>query len=133
VRVKLLGLVGVGVLTAILASLVALLGMSHVGAKAVALDEHGVKPLAALGALRDGEGDSRWNTYYYVAAADHNEALERLQTTDAQVGEAVDAYFAAHGSRTDARGQLMASFAQKFDEWKQVRDGVVRPAADAGN
>ena len=54
VRVKLLGLVGVGVMTAVIASGVGLLGLSHVGDKAVALDDHGVKPLAALGALRDG-------------------------------------------------------------------------------
>jgi methyl-accepting chemotaxis protein len=133
VRVKLLGLVGVGVVTAVIASGVGLLGLSHVGAKAVALDDHGVKPLAALGALRDGEGDSRWNVYYYVAATDHTEAVERIQVSDRQVGEAVEAYFAAHGSRTDARAQLMASFMEKFDVWKRVRDGVVRRAADAGN
>jgi methyl-accepting chemotaxis protein len=133
VRVKLLGLVGVGVLTAIFASLVALLGLSQVGAKVVAMDEHGVKPLAALGALRDGEGDSRWNVYFYVTSPDRNEARERTLTTDAQVGEAVEAYLAAHGSRTDARAQLMASFAEKYGEWKQVRDGVVRTAADAGD
>jgi len=133
VRVKLLGLIGVGVLTAVIASGVAMIGLSRVGAKAVALDTHGVKTLGALGELRDGEGDSRVNVRDYVSGGlSHDEGMQAIAESDRMISDGVAAYFAAHGSRTDERGRLMTDFAEKFDEWKRVRDTVVRPKADAG-
>jgi methyl-accepting chemotaxis protein len=132
-RVKLFALVGIGLATAVLCSAVGLLGTSSTHASVVTLDQRSVKPLAALGSLRDGQGDSRVNVWAYLAAdANHAEVGADIQTSDAAVAAAIDEFFATHGSRTDASGQLMTDFAAKFAAWKQVRDTVVRPSADAG-
>jgi methyl-accepting chemotaxis protein len=132
-RVKLFALVGVGLTAAVLGSGVGLLGTSRTHTSVVTLDQRSVRPLAALGTLRDGQGDSRVNVWAYLAnGADHVEVAKDIQVSDAAVTAAIDAYFAAHGNRTDANGQLMTDFAAKFAAWQQVRDTVVRPAADAG-
>jgi methyl-accepting chemotaxis protein len=132
-RVKLLALVGVGLGAAVLCSAVGLLGARSTHASVVTLDQRSVKPLAALGSLRDAQGDSRVNVWAYLATgADHAAVGQDMQTSDAAVQASIAAFFSAHGSRTDAGGKLMTDFAAKFATWQQVRDSVVRPAADAG-
>ena len=135
VRVKLFGLVGLGVLVSVVASLVGLLGVTSVNANVVTLDQHVAKPLTAFALLRDGEGDSRVNVSAYVLAGsahDRAAVAKDMQTSDQAVRDSVSGYLATHGDSSDDRARLMGVFAAKFEAWKQVRDTVVRPAADAG-
>ena len=133
-RAKLFALVGVGLCAALLCAVVGFLGTARTHAAVITLDRRSVDPLAALGTLRDADGDSRVNVWAYLApGADRTAVGADIQVGDEAVQAAIDAYFAAHGSHTDADGQLMTSFASDYATWKQVRDTVVRPAADAGN
>jgi methyl-accepting chemotaxis protein len=133
-RVKLFALVAVGLGVALLSAAVGFAGTASTHAKVVALDRHSVRPLAALGSLRDAQGDSRVNVWSYLAdGADHAAIGQQIQTSDQAVKESIAAYLAAHGSQHDARGKLMTDFAAKFTAWAQIRDTVLRPAADSGN
>jgi methyl-accepting chemotaxis protein len=134
IRLKLFAVAGVGILTAIIASTTALVGLATMNSDVVTLDHHAVQPLAAFTMIRDGEGDSRYNVWDYVAAAPQDRAAvtANIKTSDAAVTDAVALYLSRHGSSTDARGQAMTSFAAKFAAWQHVRDTVVLPAADAG-
>src|SRR5215470_12276351 len=133
-RVKLLALAGVGVLVSVVASLVGLGGLSAVNGAAVMLDQHAVKPLSALGDVRDMEGDSRVliRDYLMAAPAERAGLAKDMQDTDSELHDATEAYFQAHGSRTDARGRLMSEFQAKAAAWVQVRDKV-RADVDAGH
>jgi methyl-accepting chemotaxis protein len=133
-RSKLFALVGVGLLAAVLCAVVGFAGTATTHTSVVALDRHSVRPLAALGGLRDGEGDSRVNVWAYVAAgADRRAVADDIKGSDQAVTASIARYLAAHSSRTDKGGQLMTQFATKFATWQKVRDTVVLPAADAGN
>jgi methyl-accepting chemotaxis protein len=133
-RLKLFTLVGAGLIAAALCVVVGIAGTAKTHADVVELDQHSVRPIAALGALRDAEGDSRVNVGVYLAAgANHADVAKDIQASDEAVQTSIEAFFTAHGSRTDADGQLMTEFAAKFLAWQQIRDTVVRPAADSGN
>jgi methyl-accepting chemotaxis protein len=132
-QAKLLGLVGVGLVAATLCALVGLIGTISEHGKVVTLDQRSVRPLSALGQVRDGEGDSRVNIWAYLAPrADHRAVAADIEVSDQAVHDSVQAYFSAHGSRTDDQARLMAQFAAAFAAWQQVRDTVVRPLADKG-
>ena len=133
-RVKLLALAGVGVLVSVVASTVGLSGLSAVNGQAVMLDKHAVKPLSALGDVRDMEGDSRVliRDYLDAAPADRAGITKDIQDTDSQLHDATEAYFQAHGSRTDARGRMMSDFQAKAALWAQTRDKVLADV-DAGH
>jgi methyl-accepting chemotaxis protein len=78
----------------------------------------------------------RSDSSQYVAAGSSEEraaVAEEITVSDAWVHENVANYLAAHGSTTDARGTAMTTFETDFAAWKQVRDTVVFPAADAGD
>ncbi len=133
-RVKLFALVGIGLGIALLCAGVGLAGTAKTHAEVVALDRHAVEPIAALGSVRDGEGDSRVNIGAYLApGVNHTVVAKNIQDSDQSVQSAVDAYFSAHGSHSDTDGRLMTQFVAKFSAWKQVRDTVVIPAANAGH
>ena len=136
VRLKLLALSGVGVLAAVVASVVGLAGLAALNANVVTMDQRVARPLATFADLRDSEGDSRVNVWAYVAAstdAERATVAADIKISDDWVHENVTTYLAEHGSTTDARGASMVKFEANFDAWKQVRDSVVFPAAEAGD
>jgi len=136
VRAKLLLLAGVGVISTMVATSVALVSMSTLNADVATLGDHVVTPLAHFAELRDAEGDSRGNVWAYVAAetpGDRAAVASAVKDSDAYVADSIAAYLAAHGSTTDERGAAMVAFESDFAAWKQIRDTVVFPAADSGD
>jgi methyl-accepting chemotaxis protein len=136
VRMKLFCVTGVGLVTALVASAVGLVGLSSINADVVTLDSHVARPLATFAELRDSEGDSRVNVWAYLAAGSAKgraSVADEIKVSDARIHENVVKYLAEHGSTSDARGTAMTTFEKDFGAWKQVRDSVVLPAADAGN
>ena len=67
-------------------------GLSAVNGEAVMLDQHAVKPLAALGDVRDMEGDSRVLIREYLTAAPAERAglAKDIQDTDSQLRDAAE-------------------------------------------
>ena len=133
-RTKLFALVGVGLSVAALAALVGFAGTAKTHKDVMILSQRSVQPLAALGGLRDAEGDSRVNVWAYLApGADRSAIAQDIQVSDQAVQDAVGQYFIAHGSHSDTRGGLMSTFAANFAAWQKIRDTLVRPAVDAGH
>ena len=132
-RFKLFALTGVGLSLAVLSAVVGFVGTARTHNDVMTLDQRSVQPLAALGDLRDGQGDSRVNVWAYLApGADRSAIGQDIQVSDQAVQDAIGQYFIAHGSHSDTRGRLMMTFADNFAAWQKVRDTSVRPAADAG-
>jgi methyl-accepting chemotaxis protein len=132
--VKLFALVGVGLGVALLSAGVGFAGTASTHANVVALNLHSVKPLAALGSLRDAQGDSRVNVWAYLGdGADRASIGKDMEASDAAVTASIANYLSAHGRRDDARGRQMVDFATKFAAWQKIRDNVLRPAADRGD
>src|SRR4051794_27857137 len=101
VRVKLFALVGLGVLLSLVVAGVGLRGMSSINGNVVDLDEHVARPLGALVALRDAQGDSRVAVWKYLAApddADRAEVGAEIEEADGRADEQMSAYLKAHGS-----------------------------------
>ena len=135
VRTQLYGVVALGVVATLLASMVGLSGLASVNGNVRTLDRHVARSLAALADLRDGEGDSRVNVWAYVAADTGQErkaAAKDIADSDEMVRSAVRAYLSAHGNDSDERAQLMAAFVASFQGWSKVRDTVVVTLADQG-
>jgi len=136
VRAKLLVLAGVGVLSTMVATSVALVSLSSLTSDVTTLGDHVVTPLGYFAELRDAEGDSRGNVWAYVAAAtpsDRADVAASVKESDAFVADSIAGYLAAHGSKTDERGAAMVTFEGDFAAWKQIRDTVVFPAAASGD
>ena len=132
-RTRLFTLVAVGLIAAVLCVAVGFAGIHRVHADVVALDRHSVRPIAALGDVRDAQGDSRVNVWAYLAlGANRTVVRSDIATSDLAVQDAITAYFAAHGSHTDPGGLLMTDFAARFAAWQQVRTTALRDA-DAGD
>jgi methyl-accepting chemotaxis protein len=133
-RMKLFALVGVGLAVALISAVAGIAGTAATHADVVTLNNRSVRPLAALGSLRDAQGDSRVNVWAYISAgADRGSVASAIKVSDDAVTISIERYLAAHGSRTDTGGRLMSDFAAKFATWQQIRDTVVRPAADHGD
>ena len=133
---KLLALASVGLVTTTVACVMALVGLGSLNANVVTLDAHVARPLATFADLRHSQGDSRVNVWAYVEAtsdADRAVVAASIADSDARVHKHVETYLTQHGSTTDARGTAMRMFETDFAAWKQVRDTVVLPAADAGD
>ena len=136
VRARIFLIVVICAAPSVLGSLVAISSLAKVHGSVVEMDERSVRPLAALGDLRDMEGDMRDNVWAYLAAdtADDRAAVaEEVIAADDQADADIAAYFASHGSRTDRTGSLMADFATRLAAWRKVRDEQVFPPADQGD
>jgi methyl-accepting chemotaxis protein len=133
-RARIFLLVMICAVPAVIGSLVGQAALTSVHDSVVQMDERSVRPLSALGDLRDMEGDTRDEVWEYVAnPASHAEMREQILATDKQADSDITAYFAAHGSQTDRIGMLMKEFETRLGAWRAVRDQQVFTAADAGN
>jgi methyl-accepting chemotaxis protein len=134
VRGKICIMVAACLLPAMIVSVLALLTLASVNAKVISLDRHSVKPLAALGDLRDMEGDTRVLVWQYLAAgsAGRTAVHQEVVAADAQADHDIADYLQAHGSNTDSRGQLMADFVVKLQAYRTLRDQQVFALADKG-
>jgi methyl-accepting chemotaxis protein len=123
------------IVPAVIGSIVALVTLSSIDANVSTLDLHSVRPLAALGALRDTEGDTRMQVWEYLAAtgADRQALRAGIQETDRRADEGVQTYLEAHGSSTDTRGAQMTEFARDLAAWRTIRDNQVYAVADKGD
>ncbi|MBZ5736616.1 methyl-accepting chemotaxis protein [Nocardioides mangrovi] len=131
-RAKILLSLGMVVLVAAGVGVFSIDRLGAVGGKADVLYSRGAKPLAALGDLRDMEGDNRVLVWRYVDAttdAERSDLAQEIADTDSEADAAIAAYTTAHGSTTDARAQLMATFEEQWTKWKDVRDSAVFPLA----
>ncbi|KQW48331.1 hypothetical protein ASC77_06095 [Nocardioides sp. Root1257] len=136
-RTKILLSLGLVVLVAAGVGAFSINRLGAVGHDADVLYDNAAVPLAALGDLRDMEGDNRVLVWRYVDAAtpaDRKDAAQEIADTDGEADAAVAAYLAAHGSSTDRRARLMSDFQDAWSQWKDVRDNTVFPLAgtDAG-
>ncbi len=122
-------------LAAVLADVVALAGLAQVNSAAKELDQHSVRPLSAMTDLRDMEGDMRVLVWEYLAtpASGRADVAKDAKDTDDQADADIAAYFAVHGSRTDARAALMTRFQELLGTWRTVRDQQVWKVADGGD
>jgi methyl-accepting chemotaxis protein len=132
VRGKVSIIVAVCLLPALAVSVVALTSLASVNAKVTSLDRHSVRPLGALGDLRDMEGDTRVLVWQYLAAtAAERVALKaEVAEVDDQADTDIAAYFRDHGSRTDKRGLLMTEFVTLLGQYRSIRDTQAFTAAD---
>jgi methyl-accepting chemotaxis protein len=135
VRGKVSIIVLVCLLPALAESTVALTSLASVNNNVVSLDQHSVKPLGALGDLRDMEGDTRVLVWQYLAAtSDERVALHaEVTAVDAQADQDIADYLRTHGSTSDERGTLMAEFVTKLAQYRTIRDQQAFAAADAGD
>jgi len=127
-------IISVCLLPAVAVSLIALSSLSTLNGSVVTLNRRSVRPLVALGDLRDMEGDTRVLVWEYLASAgaDRTALRKEISDTDAEADQDIAAYLTAHGSRTDSRGRLMADFVTKLQAYRQVRDQQVLAAVDKG-
>ena len=127
--------VAVCTVPAIFGTIIALTSLATANSDATALDHHSVRPLAALGNLRDMEGDMRVEVWNYVAiSAPARAALAKdITETDAEADADIRAYQRENGSTATATGRLMQQFIVDLRAWCAVRDDLVRPAADRGD
>jgi methyl-accepting chemotaxis protein len=132
---KIFTIVAVCLLSAVAESVIALTSLASVNSNVVTLNQRSVKPLAALGDLRDMEGDTRVLVWKYAAAgsSDRADLRTEISESDAQADQDIADYLLAHGSRTDSRGTLMAQFVPTLQRYRQVRDQQVLTAADSGD
>jgi methyl-accepting chemotaxis protein len=124
--------VAICVVPALIGTVVSLVTLGQVNSSVVALDQHSVVPLAALGDLRDMEGDARVDVWVYVAAnvAQRADVATDIKRIDQQADADVARYLKSNGSSTDANGRLMTQFVAALTAWRSVRDAQVLPAAD---
>lgn len=135
VRVKLFALVSLGVLVSLVVAGVGLSGLASINANVVAIDKNVARPLGALVALREAQGDSRVAVWAYLAAPDaatRGDVAAQMAEADARADDQAALYLESRGSRTDARGSLMVAFQQDLDAWRKLRDSQLRPLADEG-
>jgi methyl-accepting chemotaxis protein len=134
VRGKIFIICLVCLLSAVAVSMIALTSLGSLNANAVRLDRRSVRPLAALGDLRDMEGDTRVLVWQYIQAdpSTRRDLRQDVADTDGQLDQDITDYLAFHGSGTDAREELMAQFVLKLKDFRAVRDGQVFAAADTG-
>jgi methyl-accepting chemotaxis protein len=127
-------IVAVCLLSAVAESVIALTSLAAVNKNVVTLNQQSVKPLAALGDLRDMEGDTRVLVWEYCAATakERTDIRTEVADADAEADADIAAYVRAHGSTTDARGKLMAKFIPLLARYRKIRDQQVFAAADAG-
>jgi methyl-accepting chemotaxis protein len=135
VRAKVSSIVLVCLLPALAVSAIALAALASVNGNVISLDRHSVKPLSALGDLRDMEGDTRVLVWQYLAATkdERVDLLAEVKEADAQADDDIAAYFAAHGSQTDERGKLMSQFVTLLADYRSIRDSQAFTAADGGD
>jgi methyl-accepting chemotaxis protein len=132
-RGRLYTVVAICALPTIVCSAVALSALASANQRLEATNQHTVKPLAALGDLRDMEGDMRQLVWEYLAEpAARADLLKQVQETDAQADADIETYLVEHGSRTDSSGAQMSQFATLLGTWREVRDNEVYAVADAG-
>lgn len=134
-RARVYTVAAVCVVPALIGSIVALVTLGIVERHVTDLDRHSVVPLATLGDLRDMEGDTRVEVWQYLAgtAATRPALATQITATDGQADADVQAYLAAHGSRTDDRGRQMLEFAADLTAWRGIRDTTVFPLAVKGD
>jgi methyl-accepting chemotaxis protein len=133
VRAKALFLVAACMLPAVVTGGVGLTYLAAVTANVVELDQHSVKPLVALGDLRDMEGDTRVLVWQYVATDPSGRADLRAEVADAD--SRADADIAAYQEAQTglaARTTRMAAFTDKLRAYRAIRDDQVFAQADAG-
>jgi len=133
-RFRMYAVVVVCAVPALLGTAVALHALTSINSNVLAMDAGSVQPLAALGSLRDMEGDCRVEVLQYLAAdpADRVQLQQDIADTDAKADADIQAYFDANGSTTDKQGRLMTQFVDRFHAWRSVRTQQVLAAADAG-
>ncbi|GAA3305313.1 methyl-accepting chemotaxis protein [Dactylosporangium vinaceum] len=133
-RARVYLVVGVCAVPAVLGSAIALVGLRQTHQSVVDLHSQSVRPLAALGDLRDMEGDTRVEVWQYLAAVVEDRAAMRTEIaeTDGTADEDVAAYLRTHDGSRDDRDQLMRDFAGLLHDWRTIRDRQVLAAADAG-
>jgi methyl-accepting chemotaxis protein len=129
--------VAIGAVALLACGLVGLRALGQASGQAQTLYLHSAKPLAALGELRDMEGDVRVEFWRAVAAgtdADmRTDAVAGIAEADEGAAAAIQSYLEAEGDSLDAaRGELMAAFQAAFAHWQQIRDSVVLPLAAQG-
>jgi methyl-accepting chemotaxis protein len=127
--------VAICVVPALIGTVVSLVTLNQVNSSVVALDQHSVVPLAALGDLRDMEGDARVDVWVYVAAdaAQRADVATDIKRIDQRADADVAGYLKSNGSSTDANGRLMTQFVAALTAWRAIRDGQVLAAADGND
>ncbi|WP_426512146.1 MCP four helix bundle domain-containing protein [Dactylosporangium sp. McL0621] len=133
-RARVYLVVAVCAVPAVVGSAVALVGLGQTHASVVELDSQSVRPLAALGDLRDMEGDTRVEVWEYLAADAAGRAEQRTEiaATDQEADEDIAAYLDTHPGAGDERDQRMNDFTTLLHAWRTVRDQQVFAAADPG-
>jgi methyl-accepting chemotaxis protein len=133
-RARVYLVVAVCAVPAVVASAVALIGLGQTHRSIEGLNQRSVQPLAALGSLRDMEGDTRVEVWQYLAAAVEDRAALRTEIagTDAEADADIAAYLAAHDGSAAGRTKLMTDFVALLHAWRAVRTDQVFAAADAG-
>ncbi|MFI5912136.1 methyl-accepting chemotaxis protein [Dactylosporangium sp. NPDC051541] len=133
-RARVYLVVAVCAVPAALGSAIALVGLGQTHGSVIELHSHSVRPLAALGDLRDMEGDTRVQVWQYLAAApgDRSALRGEIADTDRTADDDIAAYLRTHDSAGDGREELMHDFAGRLHDWRTVRDQQVIAAADAG-
>jgi methyl-accepting chemotaxis protein len=133
-RARVYLVVAVCAVPAVVASAVALIGLRQTHSSLEGLNLRSVQPLAALGDLRDMEGDTRVEVWEYVAAPVDGRPAVRTQVgeTDAQADADIAAYRAVSDRSAGDRVELMDGFVGLLHAWRTVRADQVFAAADAG-
>jgi methyl-accepting chemotaxis protein len=118
----------------VVGTVMALSSMASINHNVMTLHQRSVEPLAALGDLRDMEGDTRVEVWEYLAAtpADRPAVRKAIADTDAATDADIQRYLSANGGQTDSNGQLVGAFAKSLGAWRVIRDQQVFAAADAG-
>jgi methyl-accepting chemotaxis protein len=130
--------VGIGVVALVASGFVGLAALTSLSGEVRVLYAHSVEPLAALGDLRDMEGDARVSVWMAVDAGTdprrRADAVAEIKTADAGAVLAVQAYLDAEGDSLDAaRRNLVSAFGAAFANWQHVRDTLVLPPAAVGH
>jgi methyl-accepting chemotaxis protein len=111
-----------------------LTGLASLNQSAQRLVSDGVRPLSALGSVRDAEGDSRLAVRAYLEAGDAKVAAAAragVKDADAYMSQALAGYQADHVVDPD-RAALAGQFTTAFAHWQSVRDTVVFPLVASG-
>ena len=135
VAVKVLSAVLVGLVALIAVGTSAALSLRSVQKDAGNLYVHGVQPYALLAALRDMEGDTRWEVRdYALAQSPEDRATLRaaIKATDVALDQDIAAYLTLGGKGLGGRATLMTSFVSRLAALRHVRDTQVLPLADKG-
>jgi methyl-accepting chemotaxis protein len=94
-------------------------------------------PLADLGAVRDGIGDSRFEIRDLATSANpsvRSQLLSDIHDTDQAVDSSLNAFQQHSGTTLDAtRVDLLTRVRQGLTGWRQIRDSTVIPAAQRGD